>query len=446
MRSGLSLEEFARLTHIDVADVERYRSAGLLDPDGDGEFDEYDIIRLRFMQLAGPDLIATDEPEELAKVIEDLARLNPWGDVLYGAQGSRLPLEEAASRIGLSREQARSLQVATGVSDAFINEDALTTMKDLLDAGIPWEAIIEGSRVLGDSIRRVADTEVRLFHTHVHERLLKEGVPNDEVVRTIRATSEAVLPVLDRVLQILHRAHILRASVEDALVHLEGDEPAAVPGAMDTSILFVDIALFTTLAQTHGDSVAIEVVERFDDLVRGIALDHHGNIVKQIGDEFMLAFNNPEDAVRFAVALDEVAAREENFPALRMAINHGPVVFRLGDYFGNTVNIASRIASMAASGEILITEAVARAAERAGVPVESAGVRIARGVAEPLTLWRVVHHGVKGKRDPVCGMMVGDGAAGRFTYEGQEYGFCSAECLSKFLQEPRRYVEEAERS
>jgi YHS domain-containing protein len=127
-----------------------------------------------------------------------------------------------------------------------------------------------------------------------------------------------------------------------------------------------------------------------------------------------------------------------------MAINYGPVVFRLGDYFGNTVNIASRIASMAASGEILITEAVARAAERAGVPVESAGVRIARGVTEPLTLWRVVHPGAKGQRDPVCGMMVGDGAAGNVTYEGQEYWFCSAECLSKFLQEPKRYVEEAE--
>jgi adenylate cyclase len=346
----------------------------------------------------------------------------------------------------LTPQQARSIQVATGASDAFINEDALTTMKQLLDAGIPWEAIVEGSRVLGDSIRRIADTEVRLFHTHVHERLLKEGVPNDEVVRTIRATSEAVLPILDRVLQLLHRAHIFRASVEDALVHLEGSEPAAIPGTMESSILFVDIALFTTLAQTHGDQMAIEVVERFDDLVRGLVLEHHGSIVKQIGDEFMLAFNNPEDAVRFAVALDEVAAREENFPALRMAINHGPVVFRLGDYFGSTVNIASRIASMAASGEILLADTVARAAERAGVPVESAGVRIARGVTDPLTLWRVVHRGPKGRRDPVCGMMVGEGAAGKFTFEGQDYWFCSGECLSKFLQEPRRYAEEDARS
>jgi adenylate cyclase len=443
MRGGLTLEEFSRLTHVDVADIERYRSAGLLDPNGDGEFDEYDIIRLRFMQLAAPDLVASDQPDELARVIEELAQQNPWGDVLYGSSRSRLPIDEAARSIGLTPEQARSLQIATGVSDAFVNEDALTTMKQLLDAGIPWEAIIEGSRVLGDSIRRIADTEVRLFHTHVHERLLKEGIPNDEVVRAIRVSSEAALPVMDRVLQILHRAHILRASVEDALVHLEGDEPAAVPGTMETSILFVDIALFTTLAETHGDHIAIEVVERFDDLVRGLALDHDGNIVKQIGDEFMLAFNNPEDAVRFAVALDSAASDEENFPALRMAINHGPVIFRLGDYFGNTVNIASRVASMAASGEILTTETVARAAERAGVPVESAGVRIARGLTEPLTLWRVLHPEAKGRRDPVCGMLVGDAAAGRFTFEGQEFAFCSAECLSKFLQEPRRYIEEA---
>jgi adenylate cyclase len=318
-------------------------------------------------------------------------------------------------------------------------------VKQLLDAGIPWEAIMEGSRVLGDSIRRMADTEVRLFHAHVHERLVKSGLPNEEVVRTVRFASEAALPIMDRLIGILHRAHLLRASVEDALVHLEGDQPAVVPGAMEASILFVDIALFTSLAQTRGDDAAIEVVERFDDIVRGIALEHSGSIVKQIGDEFMLAFTDPENAVRFAVALDEAAAHEENFPALRMAINHGPVVFRLGDYFGNTVNVAARVASMTASGEILVTNDVARAAERVGIGVESAGVRVARGVSEPLTLWRIVKGGAKDRRDPVCGTMVNDGAAGRFTFEGTEFCSCSADCLRTFLQEPLRYVGQARR-
>lgn len=439
MRGSLTLQEFARLTHVDAEDIERYRAAGLLDPDRDERFDEYDVLRLRFLRVAAPEMT----PEEAAQQIEELAQQNPWGDVLYGASGSRLSVEEAAKKMEMPVEQVRALQIATGVSEVFFDEEALTTLKQLLEAGIPWEAVIEGCRVLGDSIRRMADTEVKLFHAHVHERLLKEGVPNEEVVRTVRAASEAALPLTDQIIQILHRAHLLRASVEDALVHLEGDEPARVPGAMEASILFVDLALFTSLAQTHGDDVALEVVERFDDMVRGLALEYSGSIIKQIGDEFMLAFSDPADAVRFAAALDDSASREENFPALRMAINHGPVVFRLGDYFGNTVNVASRIASMAESGEILVTEPVAHAAEKAGIDVESVGVRVARGVKDPLPLWRVVRRRKGQRRDPVCGMLVGDDAPAHLVHEGTEYWFCSEDCLRRFLEDPSRYAASA---
>jgi YHS domain-containing protein len=42
-------------------------------------------------------------------------------------------------------------------------------------------------------------------------------------------------------------------------------------------------------------------------------------------------------------------------------------------------------------------------------------------------------------------MMVGDGAAGRFSFEGEEFWFCSRECLQKFLQEPRRFADQAHR-
>ena len=131
----------------------------------------------------------------------------------------------------------------------------------------------------------------------------------------------------------------------------------------------------------------------------------------------------------------------------RTVLRDGDIVFRLGDYFGNTVNIASRIASMAASGEILMTEPVARAAEGAGITVETAGVRVARGVQEPVALWRMVTKGEARRKDPVCGMLVGADAAARLVHEGTEYWFCSAECLRRFLEDPSTYTaaEESDR-
>lgn len=360
--------------------------------------------------------------------------------MLYGFSGSRLSIEEAAERIGLTSEQVRDLQVASGLPGTFLDEKNLSTTKQLLDAGIPWEAVIEGTRVLGDSIRRIADTEVKLFHSHVHERLLKEGVPEEELVKMVQAASDAALPLMDQVLMFLHHGHLLRASVEDALVHLEGGDPAASPGAMDVAILFVDIALFTSLAQAHGDEAAMEVVERFDSMVRSLALAHAGTLVKQIGDEFMLAFSDPADAARFAIALDEVAAGEPQFPSLRTGINHGPVLFRMGDYFGNTVNVAARVTSMAMAGEILVTEPVAGAAEAAGIPVERLGVRVARGVQEPLAMARIVRARPPAECDPICGMTVDAQAPAQLVHEGRRFFFCSQDCLRTFLAAPERYA------
>ena len=432
----MSAEEFARLTHIPAEDVERFRSVGLLDIDQDGLFDEYDILRLRFIQLAAPGRPA----DEIAEEIQDLARKDPWGDILFGTSGSQMPFEDAAEQLGLTPDQLRELQVASGLPEHFFEERNVATTKQLLEAGIPWEALIEGTRVLGDSMRRIADTEMKLFHAHVHERLLKEGLPEDEVGRLVQTASDAVVPLMDEVLLFLHRGHLLRAGVADALVHLEGGDVAASPGAMDAAILFVDIALFTSLAQAHGDEAAMEVVERFDSMVRALALEHSGTLVKQIGDEFMLVFSNPADAARFAVALDEVAGREPQFPSLRAGINHGQVLFRMGDYFGNTVNVAARVVSMAMAGEILVTEPVAAAAEAAGITVERLGVRLARGVQDPVPVARVKRARPEAERDPVCGMTLDAEAPAQLVHDGRRFFFCSQDCLRTFLTDPDRYA------
>jgi hypothetical protein len=57
--------------------------------------------------------------------------------------------------------------------------------KAIEDAGMPPEALLEGARVFGDTLRRLAETEVRLVHVHVHERLIDEGLREDEVTRRI---------------------------------------------------------------------------------------------------------------------------------------------------------------------------------------------------------------------------------------------------------------------
>ena len=134
------------------------------------------------------------------------------------------------------------------------------------------------------------------------------------------------------------------------------------------------------------------------------------------------------------------AAQEEHFPALRIGINTGPVLYRVGDYVGNTVNIASRISAVAMPNQIIVTESVAKEAEAAGLTVTSAGVRMLRGIEEPVELYRVSHARETSTQDPVCGMRILEEAAARLTWSGVEYSFCSEDCLKRFVAEPARYT------
>jgi len=93
--------------------------------------------------------------------------------------------------------------------------------------------------------------------------------------------------------------------------------------------------------------------------------------------------------VRFAVAVQGELDRDAELPAIRVGINTGPVLYRTGEYLGGAVNVASRVVSSAMAGQILLTEPVAKAASDAGIPVDELGVRMMRGVDDPLALYRV---------------------------------------------------------
>ena len=73
---------------------------------------------------------------------------------------------------------------------------------------------------MGDSMRRIAETEIRVVHVYIHERLLAEGVPEDAVDELIFGIEQNLSPLMEPMLQRLHREYLLEASIEDAFFHL----------------------------------------------------------------------------------------------------------------------------------------------------------------------------------------------------------------------------------
>jgi class 3 adenylate cyclase len=383
-------EAFADLVGATREEVDEYRSHGLLDPEGDGLLDDVDILRMHVIdhqfQRGGHDL------ESIAVAIREGRVGSMFGKQLF-EHSKPLALDDAAARVGLDPEQLSQLLAALGFPSASLREfdlEILDVIRTARDAGLPWDAILGMTRVLGDSLRRIADTEIRIVHTYIHERLIAEGVPEDEVEQQIFGIEENLAPLMEPMIHRLHREYLVEASIEDAFLHVtapgrRGEEL----GSIETTIAFVDIASFTALAETSGDDTAVRVLDLIDAVVRRKLVEHDGKLVKHVGDGFMLAFRDPADAVRFALATQAELARDPDLPAIRVGINTGPALYRTGDYLGGAVNVAARVVASAMAGQIVLTEPVAKAASNEGIPVEELGVRMMRGVDDPLALYRV---------------------------------------------------------
>jgi len=123
-------------------------------------------------------------------------------------------------------------------------------------------------------------------------------------------------------------------------------------------------------------------------------------------------------------------AADPDIPPLHVGIHAGPAIHRSGDYIGSTVNVASRVTGTSSAGEILLTDAVASTlADGATEPV---GVRMLRGAAQPVRLFRVVRR--EERRDPVCNAIVADPPAAQLRHDGEDLWFCSQACLRRFLE------------
>ena len=113
----------------------------------------------------------------------------------------------------------------------------------------------------------------------------------------------------------------------------------------------------------------------------------NGPVVKMIGDAVM--FTADESAMAAAIALDLLAAWPNSEPPLCVGVAYGAVVDRLGDVFGSTVNIASRLTSISLPGEVLVDQNMARVLRGDGrYQLENRPAATVRGY-EHLPCWRL---------------------------------------------------------
>lgn len=207
---------------------------------------------------------------------------------------------------------------------------------------------------------------------------------------------------------------------------------------MERTFMFVDLAGFSALTESHGDETAADLVERFTALVDEV-LEGDAVRVATIGDAVFLAARNPQGGLTVLSRLWRRVDAELDFPVLRAGIHHGDAAERGGQFYGTAVNLAARLAAQAAGGELLATATVADVAKQLGCAIRSLGLHRLKNLRESTEIFSVA----LGARpleviDPVCRMRVApERAPAHLESQGQTYWFCSRACLEAFIRGAR---------
>jgi adenylate cyclase len=157
------------------------------------------------------------------------------------------------------------------------------------------------------------------------------------------------------------------------------------------AIVFVDLSGFTRLTDEQGDDAAVRTATSLQRDAETVARQRGGRLVKLLGDGALLRFSEAKPGVEAALDLVQTLEPRGSLAA-HAGIDTGPIVERDRDVFGGTVNLASRIASVAAGSEVLTSRAVANAVDDPSLRFERVAQRRLKGISEPVTLYRVTRN------------------------------------------------------
>ena len=309
---------------------------------------------------------------------------------LFPPPADRMSVEEAAEETGLEPALIRRIWTGGGFSAPSLEEGVseddvqlLRYMGAVLSAGFPLVAFLQLVRVYGLALAQIADAEVKLFHLFVHEPLMREGIEATEIAEEMEGLASELLPLAAPIMDHVHHRWLQHFIEQDVVGHLEHEIGAEQDGRLRVAIAFADLAGYTRITEEVGEEEALGIVERFVASVED-TLPDDARVIKTIGDEVMVVGSDPSALLDWAVGFQLL---QEERPLPRIGIHAGLALYRDGDYFGRSVNLAARVTARAAGGEVLVTRAVADSADRHLELTQIGEVRL-KGFTESTELFR----------------------------------------------------------
>ncbi len=259
----------------------------------------------------------------------------------------------------------------------------------------------DGRRRTASAIREAISSA--LFQdTELMDEITEERVPEKgrsdapKLLRAVDALEPVLADAVKRKPSFLGRLAYGTAQLVSTLAsedEVSSRRLAELAKGSHVGIVFIDVVGFTAFTSANGDEAAVALVRKLEDLVANTCRRFQGEVVKHLGDGFLIAFGSASRAVRGALALRDVAReqrqKDPTFQAVRIAVHAGRPSVVGDDLIGHDVNLTSRLLAFCPPGEVLVTdEARELAAQRSRSLAFSRKRRVSpRGVPEKVTTY-----------------------------------------------------------
>jgi adenylate cyclase len=262
---------------------------------------------------------------------------------------------QVSERAGISIERSAQMWHALGFATvpddeiAFTDDDveALRLVAALEDDGFIDPAIESSlARKLGQTQSRLASWQSAMFL----ELLGRSKLSADDAIEV----ASLLLPAMERLQTYVWRRHLAAAAGR------------AMAGSDELSrgvraVGFADIVSYTRLTRRLSEIELGQLIERFEGMAADVVALNGGRVIKSMGDEVLFVTDTAEQGAAVALALQEKVAEAGDLPELRIGLAYGSILIRLGDVYGEVVNLASRLTSECKPGRVLADRELAAA-------------------------------------------------------------------------------------
>ena len=314
------------------------------------------VERLRKGGLADGDIESAEAAGRLATFAVDRA--------LGGEE--RYTLTDLAEASGQSTSFLRELMQAIGRPNARRGQRAYTEddleaarlIRRFTDAGINRSDVLEVGRVLSQCMSQSAEAVRRL----AGDTLLKAGDSEYTVGLRYAQAADELAPLIPRLLDYHFRSH-LRDGMRRQMITQAEREAGKLDGTEDVAIAFADLVDYTRLGERLPPEDVGRIAARFAALAVKTT-EQPVRLIKTIGDAALFVSDEVPPLLDTLTRLvKEVESAGEAFPDVRVGVAYGPATTTGGDWFGGTVNVASRVTGVAKPGRILATAEVEERAD-----------------------------------------------------------------------------------